>query len=28
VPEEMAPKIVEMLSSSYDGNGTTVDFQK
>jgi NAD(P)-dependent dehydrogenase (short-subunit alcohol dehydrogenase family) len=27
-PEEIAPKIVEMLSPSYDGNGTTVDFQK
>ena len=27
VPEEMAPKIVEMLSASFDGNGTTVDFK-
>ena len=28
VPDEIAPKIVEMLSPGCDGNGTTVDFQK
>jgi NAD(P)-dependent dehydrogenase (short-subunit alcohol dehydrogenase family) len=27
-PDEMAPKVVEMLSPGYDGNGTTVNFQK
>ena len=27
VPEDMAPKIVEMLSASFDGNGTTVNFK-
>ena len=28
VPEDMAPKIVEMLSPDFDGNGTSVNFQK
>jgi NAD(P)-dependent dehydrogenase (short-subunit alcohol dehydrogenase family) len=27
-PDEMAPKIVEMLSAGYGGNGTVVDFKK
>jgi NAD(P)-dependent dehydrogenase (short-subunit alcohol dehydrogenase family) len=27
-PEEIAPRIVEMLSPGWDRNGTTVDFQK
>ena len=27
VPDEMAPKIVEMLSASFDGNGMTVNFK-
>src|SRR5258706_11010682 len=28
MPEEMAPRIVEMLSQGWDRNGTTVNFQK
>jgi NAD(P)-dependent dehydrogenase (short-subunit alcohol dehydrogenase family) len=27
-PDKIAPKIVEMLSPGFDGNGTTVNFQK
>jgi len=27
VPDEMAPKIVEMLSAGFDGNGSTVNFK-
>ena len=27
-PDDMAPKIVEMLSPSFDGNGTSFSFQK
>jgi NAD(P)-dependent dehydrogenase (short-subunit alcohol dehydrogenase family) len=27
-PDKIAPKIVEMLSPGFDGNGTTINFQK